>query len=131
MLGHSYHFKTVYYRPDIVLIIIGSQVNNKDFILAQLQLRQRRLRSELSQVVYSHSSLLNNLPSSNPGSDPIQEEAVSIQKGADAETSPAGTQGEVCVASFPSMISHKHFLDEDIVKQPFLTLVFTVAQYSV
>ena len=50
---------------------------------------------------------------------PIREGASPVQVWA---------QEEVCIASFPS-ISHEHFLDEDLVNGPYLTLVFTLVQY--
>ena len=129
----------------------GSQLERKDHLMAQLQLRQRSKKKKQHQDIYSHSSLLNNLPGSRPSSElphpvqegaaPIQEGAAPIQEGAiptlelavpireGASPVQVRAQEEVCVASFPSIISHEHFLNEDLVKRPYLTLVFTLVQY--
>ena len=139
-------------------LTIGSQLERKDHLMAQLQLRQRSKKKKQHQDIYSHSSLLNNLPGSRPSSElphpiqegaaPIQEPAAPIQEGAiptlelatpiregaspireGASPVQVRAQGEVCVASFPSIISHEHFLNEDLVNRPYLTLVFTLVQY--
>ena len=70
----------------------GSQLERKDHLMAQLQLRQRSKKKKQYQDIYSHSSLLNNLPGSRPSSElphpvqegaaPIQEPAAPIQEGA-------------------------------------------------
>ena len=100
--------------------------------MAQLQLRQHSKKKKQYQDIYSHSSLLTNLPGSTPhpiqeGAAPIQEGAIPTQEGASLVL--AGAQKEACVASFPSIISHEHFLSEDLVNRPYLTLVFTLLLY--
>lgn len=95
---------------------------------AQLSVRQRSKKQKQHQDIYSHSSLLSNLPNSrtsNP-SLPIQEGGASSHP----STSKASTQSEdVLVATFSSIISHEHFLNEELVSRPYLKLVFTLTQY--
>ena len=116
----------------------GSKLEMKDNLMSQLQLKQRPKKKKRQQDkrmqqqdIYSHSALLNNLPGGdNPPEQlhPIQEGASPVEVG-EPPVQVREVKDEVCVASFPAIISHEHFLSKDFVNRPYLTLVFTLMQY--
>lgn len=104
--------------------------------MSQLQLRQHSKKKQIQkkrqhQDIYSHSSLLNNLHSGRHSEPvyPIQEGSATIEVGETPVQPPVQADHEVCVASFPAIISHEHFLNKELVNRPYLTLVFTLLQY--
>lgn len=106
---------------------VGSHIEKEYFLLGKLQLRQRSKKQKQHQDIYSHSSLLNILPNSSVHS--YSEPPPPIQEGT-REPQPQTTPiGPIHVASFPSIISREHFLNEELVSRPYLTLVFTLKQY--
>jgi len=140
-------------------------------LLAELRVRQRSKKRKQHQNIYSHSSLLDNLPNSQkppvqgwpqtpplpiqesaeghtlpiplaqerPHPPPIQEEAKAEHTSLSPPPSPPTHKraptlsppqtDKVLVASFPLVISHQNFMNEQLVTRPYFTLVFTLMQY--
>ena len=116
------YLKICFYNSllSLFLFLSGSQLEEESLsynLLAELQVRQRYKKQKEQQNIYSHSVLMDIPSKPLP---PIQEQCV---------LQPISNKGQL-VASFPSIISHKNFMNEALITGPYLTFTFTLKNYS-
>ena len=123
----------------IVYRCLGSEMESgslsSKYYLVELQVNQSRKKSQgkTAQNIYAHSSLMRK-PTSDHHSLLITSEANSGTPDSPTPSSSPQTQrkdsGKVCVASFPSIISHDVIMDEGLLTKNYLIVSFALRHYQ-
>ena len=110
----------------------GSLSNN--YYLVGLQVNQGRKKcKKASQNIYSHSSLMKKPTKDfHTGRENGTHSEIQATSGTDKtiEFSTQRRDKGICVAAFPSIITHEVLMDEELVIRPYLVLSFTLKLYQ-
>jgi len=122
------------------LSCLGSEIETgslgSKYYLVGLQVSQGKKKSQgRAQNIYTHSSLLKK-PAFDQHQIPFTTSGTG-SSASDSPTTPDGSpqthtkdSGKICVASFPSLLSHDDIMDKELLTRKYLTVSFTLTHYQ-
>ncbi len=116
----------------------GSQMESGElslnYYLVQLQVTESKRKSQgFPQHLYAHSTMMHKPVTTDRSNTPIchthsETQVLRAETTRTGRKSPEGNS-KLCVASFPSILSHDMLMDENLISRGHLVLSFTLRHY--
>ena len=123
--GYLYLFQCTYIL-DLGMHMKSGHLNDKYFLveLRVSQSKDKKVPKQGASNLYSISKAMETL-------DSLQVDSTHSERPTAADTKMMGHKKGVCVASFPSIISHANLMDRNLVTRPYLILTFTFRHHQI